>query len=476
MLGLPHGRACCVGARPLPTVGPAVSVCGPSQGRACCAGVRPAAWSSVLLCCVAPLMVGRAVLAPVRRSGCAWCGGAWLGLLSCVPPGGRHWVPVGGACGCVLAGAMRGLFCLFRVVFAALRLVCSGGCGRRLGCGCGCVDRLARVGSVLVRAPPHGWACCVCACPPPWGGVLCRCVPDPRGGACCVGAWPPSRWGVPCRCLSAARVCGLGCRHLLGGLWLRFSCWLGRGCCCVGACPPPVGACRVCAWPPPFSGLLCRRVRVSVRGVVAGWMPGWFCWFAVVSASVRPALSVVGCLWCLPGRGWCCAGARPTSWLGVLCWCVPPPPLVGRAVLVCGPLHGGACCVGLWSPSWWGVLCWCVPPSWLGVLCRCVPPPWWGVLRWFVVPLLLGRAVFVRAPLMLGHAVSALAPPGGGVWFGLSSSVGWVVVAVVLLAWPGLVLCWCVPPPLLGRAAFVRGPPLAGACCVGVFGFRFVVL
>ena len=107
----------------------------------------------------------------------------------------------------------------------------------------------------------------------------------------------------------------------------------------------------------------------------------------------------------------------------VLCWCVPPPP-------------GGACCVGLWPPSWWGALCWCVPP------------------------LLLGCAVLV--------------PPcrDGGVWFGLSSPVGWVVVVVVLLAWPGLVLCWCVPPPpLLGRAVFVRAPPLGGAYCVGVFGF-----
>ena len=65
---------------------------------------------------------------------------------------------------------------------------------------------------------------------------------------------------------------------------------------------------------------------------------------------------------------------------------------------------------------------------------------------------------------------------GGGVWFGVSSSVGWIVVSVVLLAWPGLVLCWCVPPPLLGRAVFVRAPPLGGECCVGVFGLQFVVL
>ena len=187
-------------------------------------------------------------------------------------------------------------------------------------------------------------------------------------------------------------------------------------------------------------------------------MPGGFCWFADVSDALQPALSGVGCLWCLPGQGWCCAGAQPPSWLGVLCWCVPPP-LVGRAVLVCGPPRGGACCVGLWSPSWWGVLCWCVPPSWLDVLCWCVPPPRSGACCVGLCPtLVVGRAVLVRAPLLKGHAAPVPARRGG-VRFGLSSSVWWVVVAVVLLAWPGLVLCWCVPPPLLWLAVFVRGPP-----------------
>ena len=57
-----HGRACCVGARPPPTLGRAVSVCGPSHGWACCACVWPASLSAVLRCCVALLMVGHAVL------------------------------------------------------------------------------------------------------------------------------------------------------------------------------------------------------------------------------------------------------------------------------------------------------------------------------------------------------------------------------------------------------------------------------
>ena len=167
-----------------PKSGRAVLACGPPHGHPCCFAAWPPSPWGVLCRCVAPLMVGCAVLVPVRRGGCAWCGGAWLGLSSCVPPGGRRWVRVGGACGGVLAGAMRVLFCLFGVVFAALQSACSGRCGRRLGCGCGCVDRHAGVGSVLVRGPPHGWACCVGACPPP------------HGRARCVGVCPPPWWGV----------------------------------------------------------------------------------------------------------------------------------------------------------------------------------------------------------------------------------------------------------------------------------------
>ena len=93
-----------------PKVG-AVLVCSPPHGRPCCFAVWPPSWCGVLCRCVAPLMVEGAVLVPVCRGGCAWCGGAWLGLSSCVPPGGRRWVRVGVTCGGVLAGAMRGLFC-----------------------------------------------------------------------------------------------------------------------------------------------------------------------------------------------------------------------------------------------------------------------------------------------------------------------------------------------------------------------------
>ena len=162
--GPPHGGACCVGAWPPlwwgvmcpcvlpPMVGRAVLARGPPHGRACCVVVGPPSWWGVLCWCVPRLMVGRAVLLPARRGGCAWCGGAGLGLSS-VPPGNR--ARVGG----VLAGAMRCLFCWFGVVFAALRSACLGGCCRRSGCGWGCVVCLAGVGALLVRGPPLGGVC-----------------------------------------------------------------------------------------------------------------------------------------------------------------------------------------------------------------------------------------------------------------------------------------------------------------------------
>ena len=228
----------------------------------------------------------------------------------------------------------------------------------------------------------RGW-CCAGASPCSWWGVLCWCVPPRHGGACCVAAWPPSWWGVLCCCvapLMVGRAVLVPVRRdggvLGGGVWcgsvwlglsmcvglrLRLCCSPGRGWCCAGPCPPPVGACCVCAWPPP--------------------------------------------------------------WWGVLRWCVPPP-MVGRAALVCAPPHGGACCVGAWPPSWWGVLCWCLP-----------------------------AAVVMRGVVVFGLGCHCLLGCGCG--------------CVVCPAGVGAVL--------VGRALFVRAPPLGGACCVGLFGFRFVV-
>ena len=215
---------------------------------------------------------------------------------------------------------------------------------------CSCAAPLMVGRTVLVCAPPHGGACCVGMWPPPWWGVLrwfvvpllvgravlvraplmvgrvvSACAPPPRGGACCVGVCPPPGVG---RAALASELLVVGRAALVLGLPLGRACR-------VGACPPRswcvvwgvvicsvgcghrcvvglagVGVCPLPCWgvqclcvAPPWWGVLCRRFRVSVRGVVAGWMPGWFCWFAVVCAAVRPALSGVGCLWCWPGRG-----------------------------------------------------------------------------------------------------------------------------------------------------------------------------
>ena len=52
---------------------------GPPHGRPCCFALWPPSWRGVLCRCVAPLMVGHAVLVPVRRGCCAWCvAAAWV--------------------------------------------------------------------------------------------------------------------------------------------------------------------------------------------------------------------------------------------------------------------------------------------------------------------------------------------------------------------------------------------------------------
>ena len=405
----PHGRALCWCAPPPPRwgvlcgcmappmVGRAVPAPGPPHGRAFCVVVWPPSWWGLLCRCVAPLMVGHALLLPARRGGCAWCGGAWLGLSSCVPPGGRRrWVRVGGAFGGILAGAMRGLFCLFVVVFAALPSACLGGCGQRLGCGCGSVIRLAGLGSVLARSLPHG-------------------------GACFVGAYPPPMLG------RAVLVCG-----------------------------PPMVRRAVLVRGPPQGGACCADA----------YLPRWWCvvWWCLAWVVVVCWVAVVVVLFALPGL--------------VLCWCVAPP-LSGRGVFVRGPPHGGACCVGVWPPR--GGAC-CVglwPPSWCGVLCWCV------------------------APIIVGCAVLVPVRRGGGVWCGgfglgcrrpLGCGCGCVVclagVSAVLVrappppigacwacAWPPPwwgVPCWCVGPLMVGRAVLVCSG--FGSWCVSRLDARLVLL
>ena len=273
------------------------------------------------------------------------------------------------------------------------------------------------------------------------GRAALLCGP-PHGGACCVGAWPPSWWSVVCWCLPAAVV-------WFGGVWLGLSssigwvtlavvllAWPGLVLCWC-APPPPAGACRVCSWPPPWWGVLCRRIRVLVRGVVAGSMLGFFWWFPFVSDSVGwhcPVLVVCGV--CLAGVGAilvrapppvgaCCVCAWPLPCWGVLCWCVPPPSwgvlrwfgppsLVGPTVMVRGPHHGGACCVGACPTQWW-CLAWVVVVCWVGCGSGCVVSTA-GVGAVLVRgPPLLGRAVCVRAPPpLMGRVVSVCL--GFGSW------------------------------------------------------------
>ena len=128
----------------------------------------------------------------------------------------------------------------------------------------------------------------------------------------------------------------------------------------------------------------------------------------------------------------------------------------------------------------------------------------------------MGRAALLRGPPHVGACWVRACPPRWScvVWWCLAwvVIVCWVVVGVVLFAWPGLVLCGCVPPPppfpgslclcvpppmvgcavlvcapppwwgvlrwfvgplMVGRAVLVQGPPLGGACFVDACPLRW---
>ena len=129
-------------------------------------------------------------------------------------------------------------------------------------------------------------------------------------------------------------------------------------------------------------------------------------------------------------------------------------------VLCCDVLRCVVCGGGARPPAYRGVLRWCVAPhlvrrAALGccvlccvalcvvVLCGppfggacCVgvwPPSWWGVLCWCVAPLIVGRA-----------------------------ALGGVCCVVWSPIWRG-VLRWCVAPLIVGRVVVVCGPPHGGA-------------
>ena len=414
---------------------------------ACLACAWPPPWWGVPFWCVAPLSLGRALLVAACRGG-----GVWFGLSSSV-----GWVVVAVVllawpglvlCWCVPPPPCWGMSCLCvapPLVGSAVS-ACSGfrsWCCSRLNARlvllvrCCLRRRTADVAgcwlSVLFALP--GLVLCWCVPPTPLvGRAALGCGPLP-GGACCVGACPPSCWGVLCWCPPAAVVVfGLGCRRLFSGLWLWLCCWLGRGWCCAGACPPPPP--RVGAWPPPWWGVLFQRVRFLVRGVVAGWMLGLFCWCAVVSAAVRPALSVVAHLWCSPGQDGQ-AGLPSACGAPPLC-----PGRVGRAGLpsACGaPLLvfvsrvSSPCCS-------WSFACSCLCGSWpcAGVCRRLLlcPPPHPALL------LVVSRP----PPLLLGvPRPPAVVPPPRG------------------YALPG----WLSPPPCLPLLPLCPPPP-PGSCFPGV--------
>ena len=404
-------------------VGPVVVVCGPPHGGAvlhcvvlCCVGLRcgvlccvvlrcvvcgggvwaaswwavlrwgavscvvwPPVWWGVLRWCVAPLMVGHVVVVcgPLMVGCVALCCvvsccvsvccvmlccvllcvvvvcGAPHALACCVSVWPRSWwgVQRWGAVCCVVWRCVL-CWCVASLMLRPVVVVCGppqGGAVLRCAVFCRvavccvalccawwwCVAPLMVGCAVLVCGPPHGWACCVGA----------RCVVL-CGVLCCCGVWPPVWWGVLQCCAALLMVERV-----------------------VVVCGTPHGGACVVG--------LCWRV---IRCVLAGSMLGLFCWFAVVSAAVRSALSGTGRLWCLPGRD-------------------------GRASLpsACGaPAYCPGGDVGAGLPSACGALPRLVV-SRVSSFCR----------SFFIVPLSCLCAVFGR---MLAGALSPLPPgvvPGG---------------------------------------------------------------
>ena len=221
------------------------------------------------LCCAGgcpPPLLGGPVFVPAPSlMGCAVCACSGFGSWCCSRLDARLVLLVRCCLRCRTAGDVG---CWLSVVFAWPGLVL-----------CWCVPPPLCSGllCLFVPHPMVGLAVLVCA-PPLVGRAALVCGPR-HGRAWSVGAWPPSWCGVLCWCLPAAVVVfGLGCRRLFGGLRLRLCCLLGRGWCCDGACPPPPLLEQLClCMAPLWWGVLCRRVRVSVRGVVAGSMLGLFC-------------------------------------------------------------------------------------------------------------------------------------------------------------------------------------------------------
>ena len=300
---------------------------------------------------------------------------------------------------------------------------------------------------VWLRAACRAWVllCCDWVVP----GALCWCAVVLAGWCLasvivvCAACWQAllgSGWW--CFGRHHARLVLLVRRRLrllsvvmLGWLWsaiwllLRLRCLPSRGWGCVGAWPPLMAGPIVLVPGPPHGGTCC----------VGAWPP----------PMVGRDVSV-----CAPPHGGARrAGAWPASWPGVRCCCWGPL-MVGRAVWVRRPPHGGACSVGACPPRWLCVVWWC----WACVVVCAAWRPASSGSGWWCLK---------RAPCAACFVGSASSSPPYGRRVRVAVVGGQVAVGVVLFAWPGLVLCWCVAPLLVGFAALVRGPPHGRACCVG---------
>ena len=145
---------------------PQTSMCAPPHGWARRPGAWPASWLSVLPCCLAPLMQGRAVLV-------------------CRPP---H----GGACG---VGARPPRWCVVWWCWAWV-VVCAALRPASLGSGWWCFGR--RHAQLVLLIPRRLRLLTVCVFGWLWSAVGLRlglCCLLGRGW-CSACAWPPSWWGL----------------------------------------------------------------------------------------------------------------------------------------------------------------------------------------------------------------------------------------------------------------------------------------
>ena len=294
----------------------------PVASSRCCLGLVEGPLSGVGIVLLRSGCARRIVLVCRRLS---WAG-ALLGLLSSVPPAGRHhsvWarrhVRLVLLVWCRLRLLSVGVLgWLWSAVGLQLPLCCLpsqgwccvGSCPPLmlgpivLVCGPPMVGR-----ALLVRGSPWvGRDASVCA-PPRGGRAVLACGP-PRGQACCVIVGPRSWWDVLCWCVTRLMVLVPARRG---------------GCACCGGVELGLWSSMLPAD---------RRHWDWVGRVLASALCGLFCSFGVVFAALRSACS-----------GGC--GRQP----GCGCGCVVC--LAGVcAVLVRGPPHGWVCCVCVCPPPW----------------------------------------------------------------------------------------------------------------------------